>query len=649
MHRLLNAPDEIVVDTEHLPDCKPSLSSLLGISLAWKGQPGYYIPINHWKDVPSANLVPQMGAAEVATIAAALASRKLMGWNIEHDREWIDECFNIKSTWSIDGRVLWYVSDRAQNTRGYRLKTAQTTLLGWAEANDAALADNIARNGGSIRKGQHYLADLDILSQYAALDAQSTYEAVVQLRQTGDMAAHDKNMLYAQLLAKSTIRGIVVSELALQAARTFYKKEVKAATAAIRDVCKTEIDYIEAEALQKKLCSYKRDESREALLNEPGRHPRFNPNSAKQRGALLYDRVGLPVVKRTATGQPSADKHTIAGFDHPSSKAFVALSQNQKLYQFASSYLAAADEGLIHPPYDTTATVSERLGGYDPYVLNFPFNAKPIADAFSVRPGYVGVHFDLVSIEPCIIAAWSKDPTLLRIYRDGLGDIYLDLCLDLFPLSEASHYNASLQSLIVQLHAEYSPQLPPQSAQKEKFGRLRKVSKIIQLAVGYSGTEHTVARNLTQAGFECDLARARKLVWRYWDRFAAVKRLSEALKRQVETKGYINGFYGRRLYVPANKKKDALNRFSQHAGHAVLREIVFRIAEAAPSIGMEPLLPDLHDSSSWEVRSEHAARGLEILQNAVRAESDSLALGVEIRGEYRTFRTFYGLKHDEEV
>ncbi len=648
MNRLINAPAEIVVDTEHLPDCKPSLSSLLGISVAWSGQPGYYIPVNHWQDVPSSNLVPLLTAAEIVTVSAALASRKLVGWNIEHDREWIDECFNIQSTWSCDARVLWYISDRDQNQVGYSLKTAQKALLGWTASNDKALADDVARSGGRLAKGQHYLARLEVLAEYAGLDAQSTYEIWFKLKEMQNDAAVAYNMQYARLLAKATRRGIQVNELALQKARNYYVSEVKKATTEIRNVCKAEIDYMEAEMLQKRLVGYKRDDSRQKLLDEVKRHPRFNPGSPQQRAALLYDRVGLPVVKRTKTGQPAADKHTIAGFDHPSSKAFVALSHNQKLYQFASSYLAAADGGLIHPPYDTTSTVSERLGGYDPYVLNFPFNSEPIASAFGVRPGYVGVHFDLVSIEPCIIAAWSKDPTLLRIYRDGLGDVYLDLCLDLFPLSEAHHYDKHIESLIRELHERYSPQSPPDSKQKEHFGKLRKVSKIIQLAVGYSGTEYTVARSLTQAGFECDTAKAKKLVWRYWDRFNAVKRLSDALKRQVEERGYINGFYGRKLYVPANKKKDALNRFSQHAGHAVLREIVFRIAKEAPSIGMEPILPDLHDSSSWEAPIEHVEKGMEILRNAVRAESDSLALGVQVRGEFRTFRTFYGLKHDEE-
>lgn len=645
---LSDAPAEVVVDVEHLPDVEPGLASLLGVALCWPGSKGMYIPLNHWVKAPSKHLKPTADCELTEALRAFLAKRTLMGWNIEHDRRWINECFNITSTWSIDGRVLLYLQDRAQNTRGYGLKNAQRTVLHWESSNDEVFGAEVEAAGGRLDNGDHYLGSVEALGTYAAADALSTLLIIEKLRPTADSKAHDLNRDYAKLLAECTARGTMIDVQALVVAKRHYENEIQVATKRIGQICAQDIATLEAAFLSTKLAGYKSEKGMEEYLANPSRHPRFNPNSSTQRSMLLHNVIGLPVLERTKGGRPKSDKNTIAKFDHPSARAFVELSKNEKLLQFTEQYIKHSNAGVIHFPHDTCATVSERLGGYAPYDLNMPFSSKPIMQAFRVRPGHVGIHMDLVSIEPCLIAGFSGDETMLKVYRDGLGDIYLDLCLELFPLEEANDYDEAIRSLITTFHQEYDTNAPPNTEQKEKFGKIRKIAKIIQLAVGYTGTKYTVAKNLTQAGFATSLWKADVMVARYWQRFAKVARLASQLKSLAEKRGYITGFYGRTLYIPTKQTKDALNRFGQFGGHAVLRDIVFRLAARATEVNMYPLLPDIHDSTSWEVPEENYEQGVAIFKDTIRRVNADLALPVEIRGEIKQFHSFYGLKNKED-
>lgn len=643
---------EVVADVEHLPDEDPGLAHLLGVALCWPGSTGIYIPVNHWDSHPSRQLVSQVGSDVLQLLVERLQSYQLVGWNIEHDRKWIDKCFGIETKWTCDGRVLWYLMDTDQTERGYGLKSAQVKILGWSQAGDRELRECVFRAGGNVDRGEHYLADKDTLGRYASLDAYSTFCAVEHLRPKliadGLLHTHDSNIAYAALLSKATQHGVLVDEFQLLRAKRLFEKEVHAASQRIREVCAEYVDILEAGFLSKRLQGFKSEKGRSAFLAAPSRHPRFNPNSSQQRAKLFHEIIGIPVAGRTETGRPKSDKATISGFGHPASEAFVELSENEKLLQFTEQYLEHSKNGLIHFPHDTCATVSERLGGYAPYDLNMPFACEPIMRAFSVRPGMVGIHMDLVSIEPCLIAGFSGDETMLKVYRDGRGDIYLDLCLDLFPLEEDSQYADDISRLIRAFHAEYDTDAPPKTVQKERFGRLRKIAKIIQLAVGYTGTKHTVAKNLTQAGFPTSIEKADMMVWRYWQRFEKVAALAGKLTALAKTRGYINGLFGRRLYIPHSQTKDALNRFGQHGGHAILRDIVFRIAAEAPSIGMNPLLPDVHDSTSWEVPEERYADSIRIFNAAIESTNRNLGLPVAVRGEIKQFHSFYGLKNKED-
>jgi DNA polymerase I-like protein with 3'-5' exonuclease and polymerase domains len=163
-----------------------------------------------------------------------------------------------------------------------------------------------------------------------------------------------------------------------------------------------------------------------------------------------------------------------------------------------------------------------------------------------MRSGLGGLHADFVSVEPAVTAHYSQDPSLLKVFRDGLGDVYLDLALTLFPNDR-------------ELREGYNPNSPVTSEVKERFKKQRKVAKIIQLAVQYTGTKYTVSKSLTFAGFPTSLDEADQLVQAYWKHFRKVHIMNETLFMKFDRQGYLRNAAGRIIRVPTHvniKKKD---------------------------------------------------------------------------------------------
>jgi DNA polymerase I-like protein with 3'-5' exonuclease and polymerase domains len=646
----------LVVDTEHLPDCEPSIDNLLGVSLSYRDASGLicseYVSVNHWNGIPSTQLVRAIEPAPLQELVRLLSGHRLSGWNASHDKMWLDACFSITTEWEWDGRILWFLTDREQTEVGYSLKRAQTKILKWAASNADALELQVASRGGRLSNGQHYLADVEVLATYAKLDSESSLLLIEHfLKDESDpnlSRSHSRTLEYSFMLLEPMQLGTVVDELALQRAKNFYKTAVAKSVVSIREVCADGISVIEKEKLDKRVNGLTKESRIAEILATPSLQPKFNHRSTQQRARLLYDILKLPVWERSKlTGAPSTDKKTLAKLDHPAAKVFLELSRNEKLLQFTNQYLDGSNNGIIKFPLDAIGTVTERLGGYAPYCLNMPFSEEMLMQAFGVRQGKIGIHMDLVSIEPCIIAGFSQDQTMLKIYQQGLGDVYLDLCLELFPLAECHDYDDDLNILIQTFHLEYDTFAPPDSKQKEKFSKLRKVAKIVQLAVGYTGTEHTVSRNLTQAGFPCDLDKGKLLVNRYWSKYSGVAEFNNKLKSIAEKRGFITGLFGRKLNIPKKFTKDAMNRFAQFGGHAILTEIIRDISKNRLP-GMAPLLIDIHDATSWEANNADRLEAQEVFKMALGRVNTLLNLPVTVCGEIKLFNTFYGLKNSEE-
>jgi DNA polymerase-1 len=280
--------------------------------------------------------------------------------------------------------------------------------------------------------------------------------------------------------------------------------------------------------------------------------------------------------------------------------------------------------------------VSGRLAGFEPSVLNLPFSEESLMHSFKCETGYTGIHADLAAIEPCVIAHYSEDEALLKVYKDGLGDIYLDLALELFPENK-------------ELKEAYNPNVKLDSSLKTRFADLRGIAKTIHLAVSYTGSYITVGKNLNKAGFPTTPDRARLLVKRYWTKFHKVSDFNHRLKFVYDKEGFVRNLVGRIVKVPVIFKKDLMNRLIQSSAHDILVKWVMNIEKLVKEEGvdMKPILPDVHDSTSWQVIKGQTSKAKEIFQKSLTMTEQEVQLSVPIKAEIKYFETFAGLKGEE--
>jgi len=625
---------------------------LLGVSLSPLTNGGdvqaLYVPLLHWNKEEKYFEAPAELLLQTELIYW-LEKQELVGFNFTYDKHWIDTRFNIKSTWIADVRIMWHLSDAPATKRPYGLKNLQTEVLNWSSSNEAELSNNVKAYGGRLVDGEHYLADLYVLAKYACLDAFSTIGGFSVLSPFFDK--HDywpflsQSMAYNELLEANTRQGVLVDVKALEKAHKRLIDTKEAARKRFLKLLKPEVDELENNWKDYKTSQYKMASSKALYLQSPHRWKRFNLNSDSDKRELFYGKLNLPVLETTDSGMPSTSadalKHSIRtalGSDkNPTLEAYLKYEKANTLStNFSGPYLESIRDSRLHPGFNICGTVSYRLSGFKPYFLNAPFDEKSIMRCLSVDEGYGGVHADLAAIEPTITAHYSDDPTLLKVFQRGLGDIYLDLALELFPNDK-------------ELHETYNPNIPITEEIKGRLKRQRKIAKVIQLAVAYTGTGHTVARNLSKDGIPTTVEEANSYVRAYWKKFQLVAAFQEKLRVENRQQGYLRNVIGRIIRVPSPDYKDLFNRFIQSSGHDVLILWVLELYRLCSERGIQikPILLDCHDSTSNQCPIAQMKELKKAYSDALHNINSMLQLSVTVKAEVKTFTTLAGLKADE--
>lgn len=618
---------------------------LLGISFS-NGFGSFYIPITSYLNNSFSEVLHE---SLRKSLTKFILAHELVGHNFTYDKRFIDSYFGINSNWCFDTRIGWHLASAPSGPRPYGLKDAQIELLGWESKGDVQLKKEVEAAGGRLKNGDHYLASLSTLARYACLDTYSAYHIFKKLEpfyfdnDYGWMMV--KMMEYNLLLEANTAAGILVDRTELQKAHDKLIIKAEAAKKRFNRILKQEITELEEDWKDRKLSTYKREYNKVRYSNHPEEWERFNFNSDVHKRELFFDKLGMPVVERTAGGLTStgedALKQSLAQYQGDQRvvdaiDAYLVYEKaNTITTNFSRSYLdSSVDTGRLHPGFNICGTVSYRLSGFKPYLLNAPFDEKYILKHIKCDPGYVGVHADLSAIEPTITAHYSGDPALVKVFGQGLGDIYLDLALFLFPHDE-------------ELKRGYNPNIPITKAVKEKFAKQRKVAKVIQLAVQYTGTGHTVSRNLTKEGIPTSVWEAEGYVRAYWQKFHKVHEMNQRLFALNRQEGHLRNVIGRIIQVPDPDYKDLPNRFIQSSAHDVLILWVGEIYRLCKErgIAIKPVVLDIHDSTSNQVPEHQRDALISIYNEALDNTNHMLGLdGVRVTADIKTFYTLAGLK-----
>ncbi len=567
----------------------------------------------------------------------------LIGHNYSYDKLWLDHVLGIHTKWHACTRLMWHMASAPMGPKPYGLKDAQVELLGWDKRGDTELSAQVEARGGKLKEGGHYLADKELLAKYACLDASSTAQVYNKLKPFFDEHDYwwmlDKMVEYSWLLQECTLAGVRVDVPALDACVEALSNTKEAYASRFLEITKPYIERLERLWREDRAAKYVSADARQRFLATWDLQKKFNLSSDKDKRELFYSSMNLPIVIETEGGKPSTsleaikivlkDKELLEAYENTESAETL-------LNSFAKPWQGVVESERLHPRFNPCGTVSYRLSGFKPYLLNAPFDEKELMSCLKCDEGWEGVHADFVSVEPAVTAHYSQDPSLLKVFRDGLGDVYLDLALTLFPDDK-------------ELKAGYSPQMPVTSVVKEKFKRQRKVAKIIQLAVQYTGTWRTVQRNLNLEGFPTTPVEASELVQAYWKHFYRVASMNEALFLKNIRDGYLRNVVGRIIRVPYPRYKDLPNRFIQSSAHDLLSFWVIIINRMVREKGLraKTVIIDCHDSTSWQAPKEEVQELETCFKEALTELNGLVRMSVPIKADFKRFITLAGLKGQE--
>lgn len=627
----------IACDIETHPSC------ILGVSLAplkSNDVNAIYIPLRIY-DKTSNTFLDYADKDLSSALGNWLTDYRFVGHNFTYDKTHLDKQYNINTQWMADTRIMWHLASAPAGPRPYGLKDAQVELLGMEERGSTQLIGNIKANGGKGDGSDMHLADLEVLAKYAALDAYSTIQLYAKLAPFFDINDYwwmlEQMMQYAILLQQNTDSGVKVDIVGLQKSHNRLLRTKEAAKKRFTKELKNEIESLERDWADRRIAEYKRESNKAWYENHPEKWERFNLNSDAHKRELFFEKLGHTPFAFTEGGKPSVDGDSIKRLSGNFVEAYLKYEKANTLStNFSGPYLSSCGDGRLHPGFNICGTVSYRLSGFKPYLLNAPFDEKAILKNLTCDEGYVGVHADLSAIEPTVTAHYSEDPSLLKVFRDGLGDIYLDLALELFKNDKELHYG-------------YNPNIPITAEVKERFSKQRKVAKVIQLAVQYTGTKHTVSKNLTKEGIPTTVEQADEYVKAYWRKFDAVRKFNYQLREVNRKEGHLRNIIGRIIRVPDPEYKDLPNRFVQSSAHDILILWVLSIYGRCKEEGIKikPILLDCHDSTSNQVPKEQGERLKQIYASTLEALNKQLGLCVKIKAESKFFTTLAGLKNEE--
>ena len=249
----------------------------------------------------------------------------------------------------------------------------------------------------------------------------------------------------------------------------------------------------------------------------------FNLASPKQLGEIFFDKLGLPVVKKTATGARSTDEEVLEKLaeDYPLPAKILehrSLSKLKGTYTDKLAQMALPSDGRVHTHYAQAVAVTGRLSSNDPNLQNIPVRTpegRRIREAFVAPAGKLIASADYSQIELRIMAHLSGDEALLNAFKNGL-DVHRATAAEVFGV-------------------------PVDQVSSEQ----RRYAKVINFGLIYGMSSFGLAKNL---GIETKAAAA--YIDKYFQRYPGVKRYMEQTVELAHAQGYVETVFGRRLVLP---------------------------------------------------------------------------------------------------
>ena len=331
-------------------------------------------------------------------------------------------------------------------------------------------------------------------------------------------------------------------------------------------------------------------DTQKAIYEQAGEE--FNILSPKQLGHILFEKLGLPPIKKTKTGySTNAEVLEKLQYQHPVVSLVLEYRQLTKLnstYVEGLSKVIAGD-GRIHTSFQNTVTATGRLSSTEPNLQNIPVRTALGAEMrtmFVARPGWVLVDADYSQIELRLLAHMSGDEAMIQAFRDGV-DIHTVTASQVFGVS-------------------------PDRVTAD----MRRAAKAVNFGIVYGISPFSLSQDI-----HVSVAQAKSYMEKYFAHYAGVRAYMDGVVEQGKSQGYVSTLYGRRRWLPELKSSNfntrsfgervALNMPIQGTAADIIKLAMIRVEHRLAQEGLQAqLVLQVHD---------------ELIVECPQAEADTVA------------------------
>ncbi len=593
--RAIREAGRVSVDTE-TTSLEPMRASLVGISLAWAPHQGIYLPFAH--EAPQGSLLddaesevpanlPPLESDAMAPLRALLEDPGVekIGQNLKYDLLVLRRAGVELAGLAFDTMVASYVLDPGR--RQHSLDALSTDLLGQRPISYAEVV------GKGRQEVPFSMVPLERAAEYASEDADLALRLAVRFEaELGEQGLEelfrDLEMPLVPVLAAMEEAGIRIDPPFFLA----MSRKLEAELEAIRG----------------------------RIFEEAGEE--FNVNSNPQLREILFEKLDLPVIRRTKTG-PSTDASVLEELASRGYELPIHLLEYRQLEKLRSTYVDALprmvhpETGRIHASFNQTVAATGRLSSSDPNLQNIPIRTdvgREIRRGFIPEGGHLFLAADYSQIELRILAHFSGDPAFVEAFEED-RDVHRQTAAVIFdvPVGEVT------------------------SDQRSR-------AKTINFATLYGQGEFSLARQLGVTREE-----AADFIARYFDRFSGVRDFLDGQVEMAREKGYVQTLAGRRRYIPELGSDNwnvrqfgeriAQNTPIQGTAADLIKRAMIRIHSGLAERGWRSrLLLQVHDELVFEVPEPELD---EVRAFVVTEMEGAMALRVPLRVDVGVGRSWY--------
>lgn len=333
----------------------------------------------------------------------------------------------------------------------------------------------------------------------------------------------------------------------------------------------------------------------------------FNLSSPKQLGEILFVKLGLPILKKTPKGAASTAEEVLAELAETYELPQL-LMEHRGLAKLKSTYtdklplMIKPQTGRVHTSYHQAVAATGRLSSTDPNLQNIPVRneqGRRIRQAFIPSAGYKLVAADYSQIELRIMAHLSGDKGLLTAFAEGK---------DIHRATAAEVFGVALDAVTTDM---------------------RRSAKAINFGLIYGMSAFGLAKQLG-----IGRAEAQKYMDLYFERYPGVLDYMERTRQQAEAQGYVETLFGRRLYLPDIKSRNAglrkgaeraaINAPMQGTAADIIKRAMIGVDGWIQGItdGSIHMLMQVHDELVFEIREEKLEEYVAIIKEKMSAAAD---------------------------